>query len=224
MSLSTNSREYWDYRFASGDWEQCQGRWQTTSFAEKQVQLLRLPSSFDGTLLDFGCGLGDALTVYRKHFPSARLIGIDISAAAISQCRKKYGHIATFSSGGYDSVPQSDVIVASNVIEHIKEERLTVEALLSKCTELYVFVPYMENPLCSEHVNYYDDTSFAYFKTLEVKSYYSRGWTQYGRGLWIDTYLKNLLRPFLGKPLVRRRKQIMFRMRGAIRSGRLHDY
>lgn len=216
MPLGINTREYWEHRFASGDWEKNLGRWQTTCFAESQVRLLRLSPTFNGTLLDFGCGLGDAMPVYRNHFPLSKLIGVDHSESAIIQCKKKYGHIAEFIHGACDSVPQVDVIVASNVMEHIEDDKLTARKLLLKCSELYIFVPYRESPLCSEHVNYYDKNSFSSFRTMEIKVFYSRGWTQYGRDLWIGVYLKNLLRPFLGKRLAYRRKQIMFRIKGAI--------
>lgn len=214
MSYSINSKEYWEHRFASGDWEKCRGRRQTTSFAERQAQLLRLPGTFNGILLDFGCGLGDALPIYKKRLPLATLIGIDHSESAIVQCKKKYGHIATFTHGGCDSVPQVDVIIASNVIEHITDQKLTLETLRLKCSELYIIVPYMENPICSEHTNYYDMNSFPSFEKLETELFYSPGWSQYGHNLWVGIYLKNLLRPFFGKPLVQRRKQIMFRIKG----------
>lgn len=216
MSLGINTREYWDHRFASGDWEKNLGRWQTTCFAESQVRLLRLPPTFNGTLLDFGCGLGDAMPVYRNHFPLAKLIGIDHSESAIIQCKKKYGHIAEFIHGTCDSVPQVDVIVASNVMEHIEDDKLIVRELLTRCSEMYIFVPYMESPLSLEHLNYYDRSSFSSFDTLETRVFCCRGWSQYGSGLWIGIYLKNLLRPLFGKRLVRRAKQIMFRLKGAL--------
>ena len=220
MSSNINTRDYWDHRFASGDWEQCGGRRQTTWFAEEQVLMLRLPSSFAGSLLDFGCGLGDALAVYRKRFPSATLIGIDHSEAAVASCREKYSHIADFIAGPCNSIPEVGVIVASAVLEHITDYRATVETLLSRCSELYVFVPYMEHPLCSEHVNRYDEDSFSSFETLETKVYCSRGWSEYGRALWVGVYLKNVLRLLLGRRLVHRRRMIMFRIKGRISSPR----
>lgn len=216
MSFNVNTREYWDQRFASGNWEQSRGRWQTTAFAQKQVRLLRVASTFDGTIVDFGCGLGDALPIYKTCFPSAKLIGVDHSNAAILECQKAFAGIATFVHGDAESVPKVDVIVASNVLEHITDDKTVIEILLSKCSELYVFVPYKEHPLCPEHVNYYDRESLSFFEVIETKVYWARGWSKYGRGLWIDAYLKNLLRPFLGRPLVGQKKQIMFRIRGSL--------
>lgn len=218
MPININTPTYWDQRFASGDWEQNRGRWQTASFAKEQVHLLRLPTTFDGSILDFGCGLGDALPVLRSRFPLATLIGVDHSEAAVIRCRETYGHIATFVRGGSASVPNVDVIIASNVLEHVTDDLATARALVPRCSELYIFVPYKEHPLCSEHVHYYDETSLSALKPLEVELFCAPGWSQYGLALWTDIYLKNLLRPLLGKPLAHRRKQIMFRIQGNLRN------
>jgi SAM-dependent methyltransferase len=212
MALAINTQEYWDHRFASGHWEQMDGRSQTTAFAEAQVRLLRLPPTFSGSLLDFGCGLGDALAIFKASYPSAKLFGVDHSREAIELCRKRYGDIATFVCGSHESVPEVDVIVASNVLEHIENDLETARLLASKCAEFYVFVPYMERPLCSEHVNGYTRESFSALSVLETKVFLSRGWSQYGRALWVDVYLKNLVRSLLGRKLVNRKKQIMFRI------------
>jgi len=130
MSDNINSAEYWNARFATGDWEAKHGRWQTRSFAEKHVDLLRLPRTFDGSLLDFGCALGDALAVYRNRFPRADLYGCDHSKEAIEQCREEHGNVAEFIHGDCDSVPNVDVIIASNVVEHITDDHLVVRKLL----------------------------------------------------------------------------------------------
>ncbi len=176
--------------------------------------MIKLSKSFTGVFLDFGCGLGDAFPVYRDNFPSATLIGVDHAETAIIKCQEKYGDIATFIEGGCESIPDVDVIVASNVLEHISDDKKITRALVQKCSELYVFVPYMENPLCLEHINYYDKYSFSSFEIIDRKRFACRSWSQYGRQLWIDVYLKNILRPLLGKRLVRRRRQIMFRLKG----------
>lgn len=216
MSYNINTKLYWDGRFASGDWENKGGRLQTQQFAMAQMEFISLPRQFEGTILDFGCGLGDAIPVYSKYFPKAKLLGLDHSESAISLCREKHGEIAEFISGDVNKVPNVDIIIASNVMERISNDESIIAHLLTKCLELYVFVPYKEKPLCSEHVNYYDETSYSRFVPLETKVFFSKGWSQYGINLLIDVYLKNLVRPFIGRPLVRRKKQIMFQMKGSI--------
>jgi len=90
-----NTQGYWNQRFASGDWEAKGGRRQSSLFAAAQVDLLRIGPSFRGSVLDFGCGLGDAMPVYRHRFPWATLVGVDISPVAVGQCRAAYGHFVT---------------------------------------------------------------------------------------------------------------------------------
>ena len=78
--MNINTKSYWDKRFVSGDWEQKQGRSQTRNFAISQIPKLSIDREFSGILLDFGCGLGDALPIYKKFYPKAKLMGIDIRA------------------------------------------------------------------------------------------------------------------------------------------------
>jgi cyclopropane fatty-acyl-phospholipid synthase-like methyltransferase len=82
--ININTKKYWDNRFEQ-NWEKQNGRLQTQSFAESQMTLLELSSDFSGTILDFGCGLGDAMPVYKRSFPKAKLIGVDISSVGIKK-------------------------------------------------------------------------------------------------------------------------------------------
>ena len=96
-----NTKDYWNSRFGTGDWESKGGFSQTRAFAESQVLHFGLPEDFSGTLCDFGCGAGDAFPVYRVTYPNAKLIGVDFSSKAIQLCREKYSSIAEFIKGGY---------------------------------------------------------------------------------------------------------------------------
>ncbi|MCW5558497.1 MAG: hypothetical protein KIT22_11790, partial [Verrucomicrobiae bacterium] len=99
MSADTaniNTREYWDARFASGDWELKDGRSQTAGFARAQIPRFGIPDDFAGTLVDFGCGLGDSFPLYRRQFPRARLVGVEISESAVASCQSRYGGLAEF--------------------------------------------------------------------------------------------------------------------------------
>ena len=84
-NMNINTKEYWDRRFSTEDWENKSGRQQTRSFAEEQCKRLDVPKSFNGVITDFGCGLGDAMPVYKKFFPQAVLRGYDLSTEAISK-------------------------------------------------------------------------------------------------------------------------------------------
>jgi len=205
-----NTKEYWEHRFSSNDWEEKKGRWQTKSFAKGFVKYLKVPSDFSGTLVDFGCALGDAMPVYKERFPCAKLVGADISNSAVKICREKYSKIATFIQSDHNNVPESDVIVASNVFEHLSDDLDVAKHLLSKCRSLFIIVPYKENPLHHEHVNTYDEH---YYSSLGEHDYRILPWgglTPYGvLTLW-HFYFKNILRFLSGRKPCRKPLQIMY--------------
>jgi len=206
-----NTKQYWEERFMTGDWEEKGGENQTKQFAESQIKYIELCSNFSGTILDFGCGLGDAMPIYHKAFPDAKLVGIDISEQAIQKCKRKYDSIASFISGDHNSVPNVDVIIASNVFEHLTDDVLIATHLLKKCKQLMIIVPFREQkPLSSEHVNTYAENYFRHIADYKYKIFSSRGWSQYGINLIYHVYFKNILRPLFGKQIVKRAKQIMY--------------
>lgn len=60
---------------------------------------MNISNDFNGTILDFGYALGDAIPVYSKAFPNVKLFGIDISDHAIIECKKRFGLVAEFIAG-----------------------------------------------------------------------------------------------------------------------------
>lgn len=210
--LVANTRVFWETRFASGQWEQGGGRTQTRLFAEEQVRRFRISASFRGTILDFGCGLGDAFPIYRQAYPHAKLIGMDIADAAIRQCRERYGALGSFLCGDYTCVPRVDMIITSNVLEHLPDDREVACFLLGQCRILNIVVPYMEIPRIPEHLRAYDRHAFDALKPDRVEVFSCRGWTlHYGlKAVAWNIHGKNIFRRFLGRPLVYRRLQALF--------------
>lgn len=215
--MNINTKDYWDERFVSGNWEAKMGRDQTAFFAKDIVNLINIPSHFSGKILDFGCGLGDAIPIYREHYEHATLVGVDHSATAIAKCKERYGDIAEFINCNHLEIPKADVIISCAVFEHLSNQMDVVNHLLIKSADLFIFVPYKEviRPN-TEHVNSYDKNSFRQFGTYNATVFSTKAWSQYGRKLWIDVYLKNLLRPFFNKKVVRRKRMIMFHLKGVI--------
>jgi hypothetical protein len=208
-----NTKQFWEENFQDVDGKSTAREEQTRSFAESQIQLFDIGRDFDGTILDFGCALGDAIPVYHKAYPQANLMGLDISANAIKRCTEKYGEIATFISGDHRSVPVVDIVIASNVFEHLSNDLEIARVLLSKCQTLYIIVPYKEQIVPNdEHVNSYDDQYFAQFSPYESTVFLSRGWTQYGFKLVYEIYLKNIVKGLLLRNPRTRSKQIMFKL------------
>jgi SAM-dependent methyltransferase len=210
-----NTKSYWDNRFGSGDWEYNKGRDQTKEFARSQIPLLNIDENIEGSILDFGCGLGDAFPLYKKSFRKAKLFGIDISDEAIKKCIHEYGDIAEFICGSHLDVPVCDIIIASNVFEHLSNDIAIAKHLKGKCRELYIIVPYMERldseQSCSEHVNTYNKEYFIELGEYSYKVFNSRGWSEYGLNLIFNIWVKNVYLFLFGKSLIKRKKQIMYR-------------
>lgn len=209
-----NTIYYWNSRFETGDWEVKGGRIQTRNFASSQVKRFKISKDFEGTILDFGCGLGDAIPIYKKAYHKAGLIGIDISDEAIKKCNERFGHLARFMSGTHLDVPNVDIIIASNVFEHLENFIEIAKELIAKCSLLYVIVPYNErignNPY-HEHINSFNELSFRQLPELKgYVIYFSKGWGPNGIELVVNLYLKNFGRFILGRKRVKRPKQIMF--------------
>jgi len=138
----------------------------------------------------------------------------------IEQCKADFGDIAAFFSGTEHDVPEADTIISSNVFEHLSNDLEIARVLQSKCRQLFITVPYREplsNIVPCEHVNSYDRSSFSELGAEVCSIFVSKGWSEFGFPLFRDIYLKNLLRPFLGKAIVRRRRQIMFYIPGGVR-------
>lgn len=212
-----NTVSYWSDRFGSGDWEGRGGFSQTRRFALAQINRLGLDESFDGRICDFGCGAGDAFPVYRDAFPNAELIGVDFAAPAIDLCRDKFGQFATFICGEAKDVPECDLILSSNVLEHLDDDTNIVEQLRDRCHRLIVIVPYRECPLHEEHVRAYGDNAFAAQYPVRTEVFLSPGWTEYGLSLVKKVYLGNVARVLTGRPPASRGRQLLIEF-----SGRLH--
>ena len=200
-----NTKKYWNNRFSDNDknsWKNKKGEYQTMDFAYAIAKRLKIDQNFSGTILDFGCALGNAIPIYKKFYPQATFIGVDFAPAAIAQCQEKFGNIATFICGDIDIVPYVDVIIASNVFEHLFDDKNIAKKLLGKCKDLYIAVPYNEQlPGEIEHINSYDITSFDVLtEKIDYQIYLCRGYNFKRKcQSYFNKEIKDLLRPFFGK-------------------------
>lgn len=204
-----NSIEYWNQRFATGDWISKGGATQSFQHAERFVSLLNIPRNFSGSLCDFGCAQGDAFPVYRKFFPDARLIGVDFSSCAIEEAKRKYGCIASFVWGDISACPRVDIAICAHTLEHLENDLAVLKELLRKVERVFVVVPFKERPLGKEHLRSYDETSFSQFRPRLVEIT-KAGWQYEGLNLLYQVYFKNLARPFFGRPIVWEPMQVIF--------------
>ena len=206
--ININTKEYWENRF-SKNWKES-GEKQTIEYAKENVKHLPINDTFEGSILDFGCAMGNAIPIYAQSFPCAKLIGFDISEIAIQSCKKKYGAIADFYTGSIKDIPSVNVIIASHVMEHITDDKAIIIELLKKCDDLFVFVPYRENPLFVEHVNYYTDNYFDSLPVIQKKDFR----VKYKARMPFVPFLKNLLKLKINRSYNFSKDIIMFHFKG----------
>jgi hypothetical protein len=77
---------------------------------------------------------------------------------------EKYGGIADFVAGDQTAVPRCDVILASNVTEHLTDDEGVVAALQKRCRASASWCP-TQSPLREEHLRAYTET-----KQFEARS------------------------------------------------------
>ncbi|WCB46369.1 glycosyltransferase [Nitratidesulfovibrio vulgaris] len=118
---------YWDSRYASG------GNSGAGSYGRLAAFKARILNDFVashaiGSVIEFGCGDGNQLTL--AHYPS--YTGLDISANAVALCRNRHGHDLTKRFLRYepDDFPQgnpwvrAELALSLDVIFHIVEDHL----------------------------------------------------------------------------------------------------
>lgn len=210
-----NAVATWDEWFAEGGrWEKNGGRDRTRIFAEQFFRHTALGNMPHRTILDYRCGLGDSMPVFREAFPNAKLFGTDFSGVAIRRCRERFGGIATFFlPGEEDPEAKFDVLYVSNVLEHFVDYDGMARSLLARTRFLCVMVPYRETkegrPLDEysggHRVRTLDETSFDFLvaeglaRRTNLKTFGCPGAWGYSRWKRWRYAVKNRIWPLFGK-------------------------
>jgi SAM-dependent methyltransferase len=137
------------------------------SIIEKQIEIIENKSITKPIkMLNIGCGTGGTIELLSRH--SKELVNIDVSKEAIKYM-KKGGHKATHVNGTRLPFKENtfDMIVALDVLEHIKDEDLALNEwlrVLKKDGSLLITVP-AHKWLWSGH-----DNSLEHFRRYSKKS------------------------------------------------------
>ena len=230
------SREWWDDYFSpGGGWETHGGRNQTRAFAEAFMKYVPLDKTRHFTLLDVGCALGEAISLFRENYAMADLFGIDISETAISRCRHRLGNSAHFQVMQIDDISANyDVIYCSAVLEHFADFREKARHLITRCKALYVIVPFNEmrrgkqlQPDPEEHHQHtFGLSSFDFLfsdglaSSIETRVFTCPGAWSWPWPVWIkENLVKNPLRLALRKPIAKNPRMILYDIESAPQAG-----
>ena len=230
-SAELKNNDWWERYFAvGGDWERRGGRRQTRVFAEHFIRHAGLPADQAFSLLDAGCALGDALTLFAASYPKARLHGIDFSATAIARCREALGSSVELTRGDLDAIKGPyDAIYCSNTLEHFADYEDCARHLLAQCARLFVMVPFHElqdgqplRPDPSEHHQHsFERDSFDFLQREGLaQAVHTRvfpcpgawGWSPLEHGVQFG---KNIVRLLLGRQWVAAPYQILYTIEAA---------
>jgi 2-polyprenyl-3-methyl-5-hydroxy-6-metoxy-1,4-benzoquinol methylase len=83
------------------------------------------------SLLDVGCGNGALLTAIDARYPGVRLAGVDLSSVVVEQNRAALPHMS-FAVTNVDDADLDgvfDVVVCSEVLEHVDQQGLVMQRL-----------------------------------------------------------------------------------------------
>jgi 2-polyprenyl-3-methyl-5-hydroxy-6-metoxy-1,4-benzoquinol methylase len=126
-NFAINSKEYWDFRFKSLDWQNNNGNEQNLHFYT--LMLNALPkilqeeiNNNNYNILDFGCAQGAGTAYFAHMLPNALVSGIDLSEEAIKIAKKKHPEKVQFISEDITKKSLNgtkfDIIISSNTLEH----------------------------------------------------------------------------------------------------------
>lgn len=108
-----------------------------------------IPREGNVAILDFGCGAGHILSEIKKLNPRAKLIGLDVSRAALDEAQKLLpeAELHKIEDGGKFPLPDNsvDFIFTSEVIEHVYDTENAAKELyriLKPGGEMLLTTPY----------------------------------------------------------------------------------
>ena len=146
-----NSKNYWDFRFKTKDWQNNFGDEQTLHFYT--LLLNGIPEALQEemstnaySVLDFGCAQGEGTNFFAKMLSKTKLTDIDFSYEAIRIAKEKHINVSFICEDLMNSDTLSskfDIVISSNTLEHFYKPWEVLSKLTTKATKhVIVLVPF----------------------------------------------------------------------------------
>ena len=166
MDSIINSAEYWESRFATGDWTQSGGDAQSAFFARLAAEhlpdwLLRELERKAHTVTDLGCADGAGTALLAKRFPLCAFTGVDFSAEAVRTAGERYP-ACDFRLGDVTKAPgKADIIFSSNTLEHLRSPGDVLRTWVTAAEKYAVLLlPFEDDSDIPEHFNTFSARTF----------------------------------------------------------------
>jgi len=168
MKKNINTKEYWDM-FYNQDRFQNKHKWRVGTYRAIMKALETYNYKFNDrfTVLDAGCAFGDGIDYlcHQDIFKGGIFKGIDFSDECISWAKYKYNQY-TFEAVDINNFDLKklyfNVIIASEILEHLDNWEEVLEKLRANCDTLIITVPNKEdkNNLIDEHIRSFSGDDF----------------------------------------------------------------
>jgi len=119
-------------------------------FDRRMMELLKHVGQPD-SILEVGCGEGELIKKLANIFPSARLLGLDVSRDVIDEAKRRHVGLDFKVMSIYQLTEQFekfDLVVASEVLEHLEDPQAGLRAL-TYVTKRHIFVSVPREPIWS---------------------------------------------------------------------------
>lgn len=152
------------------------------------------------TIMDLGCGDGALLSELVQKFPNSKLYGSDVSAEAVELAKKAVpgAEFEVLELGTeFKFEGQYDVIVMSEVMEHIEDDEAVLRTIAPHCRHVVISVPGGPKDKVDTQYghfrNYYDRQLPEKLERngFDVVTFKRWGWPFYELMLWGSSFSKN---------------------------------
>jgi 2-polyprenyl-3-methyl-5-hydroxy-6-metoxy-1,4-benzoquinol methylase len=134
-----------------------------------------MPDDKNTKIVDVGCGTGQLLDMFYS-LGYRNISGFDFSHVACQIANENYDYLDITHGDLYDTVIDADVVLCTEVLEHIERDCEMLESW--DVNQVIITVPDFNDP---SHLRYFEDCQdvesrygkyFKRFETIKVKSWY----------------------------------------------------